>query len=235
MLRIQCFCLGENGVIYIVKLNTNYNKGSGTISINPVTTRYRYTINGRAAGSENSITIYKNYAYFINNHGYIQCLDLSTLTPVWLHYMEDDCDATLGLEEEDGKIMLYAACEVDRRTQNSPAFIRKINGITGEMIWEYSLECYYDANVNGGVLSSPIVGKNEIKDLVIYNIAKTGKTTLSGKLVALNKIDGKIVWEKDLNMYSWSSPVAIYDENKKANIIFCDATGRVFLIDGKTR
>lgn len=228
------FLAGENGVIYIVKLNTNYNKENGTISINPNTTRYRYTINGRAAGSENAIAIYKNYAYFINNHGYIQCLDLSTLTPIWIYYMEDDCDATLGLEEEDGKIMLYAACEVDRRTQNSPAFIRKIDGTTGEMIWEYSLECYYDANVNGGVLSSPIVGKNEIEDLVIYNIAKTGKTTLSGKLVALYKNDGKIAWEKDLNMYSWSSPVAIYDANSKANIIFCDANGKIFLIDART-
>ena len=78
---------GENGVIYIVSLNTNYDKENGKISINPTTTRYKYTINGKAAGSENAMTIYRNYAYFINNHGYIQCLDLSTLTPVWLHYM----------------------------------------------------------------------------------------------------------------------------------------------------
>ena len=172
------FLPGENGVIYIVKLNTNYNKENGSIEISPNTTRYRYTINGKAAGTENAMTIYRNYAYSINNNGYIQCLDLSTLTPVWIHYMEDDCDATLGLEEENGKIMLYAACEVDKRKQNAPAYIRKIDGITGEMIWEYSIECFYDANVNGGVLSSPIVGKNEIQDLVIYNIAKTGKNSL---------------------------------------------------------
>ena len=172
------FLPGENGVIYIVKLNTNYNKENGSIEISPNTTRYRYTINGKAAGTENAMTIYRNYAYFINNNGYIQCLDLSTLTPVWIHYMEDDCDATLGLEEENGRIMLYAACEVDKRKQNAPSHIRKIDGITGEMIWEYSIECFYDANVNGGVLSSPIVGKNEIQDLVIYNIAKTGGNLL---------------------------------------------------------
>lgn len=224
----------ENGVIYIVKLNTSYDKINGFISINPNTTRYRYTINGRATGSENSITIYKNYAYFINNHGYIQCLDLSTLTPIWLYYMGDDCDATLGLEEENGKIMLYAACEVDRRKQKSPAFIRKIDGITGEMIWEYSLDCFYDANVNGGVLSSPIVGKKEIKDFVIYNIAKTGKNAMTGKLVALYKNSGDVVWEKDLDIYSWSSPTAIYSKSGDANIIFCDAYGKVHLIDGIT-
>lgn len=228
------FLAGENGVIYIVELNTKYDKENGTISINPNTTRYRYTINGRAAGSENAMTIYRNYAYFINNHGYLQCLDLSTLTPVWMHFMEDDCDATLGLEEENEKIMLYAASEVDRRKEKSPAFIRKIDGITGEMIWEYKIDCFYDANVNGGILSSPIIGKNEIKDLVIYNIAKTGKNALTGKMVALYKQSGEIAWEKDLDIYSWSSPVAIYDENGKANIIFCDAHGRIHLIDGKT-
>ena len=228
------FLAGENGVIYIVELNTNYDKENGTIEISPNTTRYRYTINGKAAGSENSLTIYKNYAYFINNHGYIQCLDLSTLTPVWLYYMEDDCDATLGLEEENGKIMLYAACEVDRRKEKSPAYIRKIDGTTGEMIWEYSLECYYDANVNSGVLSSPIVGKNQINDLVIYNIAKTGKNALAGKMVAIYKDSGKVAWEKDLDIYSWSSPVAVYSKNGEANIIFCDAHGRIHLIDART-
>ena len=86
---------GENGIIYIVKLNTNYDKINGTISISPDITRYRYTKNGRAGGTENSMTIYKNYAFFINNNGVIQCLDINTLTPIWTYNMEDDCDATL--------------------------------------------------------------------------------------------------------------------------------------------
>lgn len=229
------FLPGENGVIYVVKLNTNFDKINGSISINPMTTRYRYSINGKMAGTENAMTIYKNYAYFINNHGYVQCLDLSTLTPVWLHYMEDDCDATLGLEEENNEIMLYASCEVDRRRQAAPAYIRKINGITGEKIWEYTIDCNYDANVNGGFLSSPIVGKNEISDLVIFNASKTvGKSFNSGKMVALKKSTGELVWEKDLNIYSWSSPTAIYDAEGKAYVIFCDAYGRVHLINART-
>ena len=50
------------------------------------------------------MTIYKNYAFFVNNSGLLQCLDLNTLTPIWTYTMEDDCDATLGLEEENGNI-----------------------------------------------------------------------------------------------------------------------------------
>lgn len=228
------FLPGENGVIYIVKLNTNFDKTNGTIQIDPKITRYRYTINGRAAGTENAMTIYKNYAFFINNHGYLQCLDLKTLTPVWLHFMEDDCDATLGLEEENGKIMLYASSEVDRRRQKAPAYIRKIDGTTGEKVWEYTIECNYDANVNGGFLSSPIVGKNDISDLVIFNAAKTGKTFNSGKIVALSKDTGALVWEKDLTIYSWSSPTAVYSKDGKGYVIFCDAYGKIHLIDAKT-
>ncbi len=224
---------GENGLVYIVKLNTVYDKLSGTISIAPDITRYRFSKYGYANGIENAITVYKNYAFFTNNNGIMQCLDLNTLTPIWTYDMEDDCDATIGLEEENNSIMLYAGCEVDKRYQASPAYAKKIDGRTGEVLWEYSCVCQYDANVNGGLLSSPIIGKNEISNLVIYNFSKT--TTLrTGKMVALDKSNGNVVWEKDLNYYSWSSPVATYTPEGKAYIIFCDSNGQVHLIDGKT-
>lgn len=224
---------GENGLVYVAKLNTDYDISNGTISINPNVTRYRYTKNGYAGGMENSITIYENYAFFANNNGVVQALNLNTLTPLWTYNMEDDCDATIGLEEENVSIMLYVACEVDRRKTASPAFAKKIDGKTGKVIWEYSTVCQYDANVNGGALSSPIIGKNEISDLVIFNFSKTTNLR-TGKMVALQKSDGSVAWEKDLNFYSWSSPVACYTKDGKAYIIFCDSNGQVHLIDGKS-
>lgn len=224
---------GENGLVYVAKLNTDYDISNGTISINPNVTRYRYKKNGYAGGMENSITIYENYAFFANNNGVVQALNLNTLTPLWTYNMEDDCDATIGLEEENVSIMLYVACEVDRRKTASPAFAKKIDGKTGKVIWEYSTVCQYDANVNGGALSSPIIGKNEISDLVIFNFSKTTNLR-TGKMVALQKSDGSVAWEKDLNFYSWSSPVACYTKDGKAYIIFCDSNGQVHLIDGKS-
>lgn len=224
---------GENGLVYIAKLNTDYDISNGTISINPSVTRYRYTKNGYAGGMENSITIYENYAFFANNNGVVQALNLNTLTPLWTYNMEDDCDATIGLDEENESIMLYVACEVDRRKTASPAFAKKIDGKTGKVIWEYSTVCQYDANVNGGALSSPIIGKQDISDLVIFNFSKTTNLR-TGKMVALQKSDGSVTWEKDLNFYSWSSPVACYTSDGKAYIIFCDSNGQVHLIDGKS-
>lgn len=224
---------GENGLVYVAKLNTDYDISKGTISINPNVIRYRYTKNGYAGGMENAITIHENYAFFTNNNGVMQALNLNTLTPLWTYNMEDDCDATIGLEEENDTIMLYVACEVDKRKTASPAFAKKIDGKTGSVIWEYSCICQYDANVNGGALSSPIVGKNEISDLVIFNFSKTTNLR-TGKMVALNKNNGDVAWEKNLNFYSWSSPVACYTATGKAYIVFCDSNGQVHLIDGKT-
>ena len=224
---------GENGLIYIVKLNTNYDKVNGTISISPDITRYRSTTNGKAGGIENALAAYKNYGYFANNNGIIQCLDLNTLTPVWNFQMEDDCDATLGLEEENNTIMLYAACEVDRRHTASPAVVRKINGLTGEVLWEYSCECLYDSNVNGGVLSSPIIGKKDISNMVIFNFSKV-TSYYNGKMVALDKSSGNVIWEKNLDKYSWSSPVAIYSNSDKSYIIFGNSIGHILLIDALT-
>lgn len=224
---------GENGVIYVSKLNTNYDQINGTISITPNTTRYKYLVNGKAGGMENSITIYKNYAYFANNNGNIQCLDLTTLTPLWNHDIIDDCDSTIGLEEEQNNIYLYIGNEVDKRKTTSPSIVRKINGKNGKTLWEYTCDCLYDANVNGGVLSSPIIGKGKISDIVIYNFSKV--TTLrDGKMVALNKKDGTVKWEKDLQYYSWSSPVAVYSDDGTPYIVFCNSIGQVLLIDALT-
>ena len=53
-------------------------------------------------------------------------------------------------------------------------------------------------------------------------------------MVALDKANGNVVWEKDLNFYSWSSPVACYTNEGKSYIIFGDSNGQLHLIDGKT-
>ena len=227
------FLPGENGLIYIVRLNTNYDKENGTITISPVITKYRYTKNGKAGGTENAIAIYQNYAFFANNNGVVQCLELASLSPVWTFDMEDDCDSTIGLEEESGEIFLYTGCEVDKRRVAAPAYVRKLNGRTGEKIWSYSCQCQYDSDVNGGVLSSPIIGKNSISDLVIYNFSKVS-SLYNGKMVALNKTTGAVVWEKDLTYYSWSSPVAVYSNSGDAYIVFGDFGGIVHLINART-
>lgn len=222
---------GENGLIYLVKLNTSYNPAKKQIALDPRVTRYRYKSSlSRKLGVENSLAVYKNLAYFADNDGLLQCLDLNTLSPVWVRDVADDTDSTIVLEEGGGGVFLYTGCEVDNQGRDGLAYARKINALTGELVWERSYRCLYE-EINGGIIGTPLAGKNDLRDLVVFNLAKYGRGR-GGKLIALNKSDGSTLWELDFAGYSWSSPAAVYSPDGKGYIIFGDSGGNMYLIDG---
>ncbi|MBN1623603.1 MAG: serine hydrolase [Clostridia bacterium] len=238
---IEC---AENGLIYIMKLNTQYDKTNGTISVNPETIKYRYKnpINGRL-GIENSPAIYKNYIFFADNGGLLQCLDLNTLKPVWLADLGDDTDASIVLEEDGNKVYIYVSSEFDLRGKAAQleleqaedivmeSYVRKFNALTGELVWETSYDCWYDSYINGGFLATPVVGTNDINDRIIINVAKTG-TKMGGRIAALDKDTGLEIWALVLPNYSWSSPTAIKDtDSGKTYILHCNFSGTMRLID----
>ncbi|HHV28911.1 outer membrane protein assembly factor BamB family protein [Acetivibrio mesophilus] len=229
------FLCGENGLLYSIKLNTDYVPTQPAISINPDITKYRYTspVKGRL-GTENSIAAFKNFGYFADNSGTLQCVDLNTLSPVWVRNITDDTDSTMAIEDLGGSnVFVYIANEVDLQGENGYSFVRKINALTGSLLWEKKYKCSYNVDTNGGALASPVVGKNEISDLVIFSIAKSYKKN-GGKLIAFDKNTGDEVWVIDSDFYSWSSPVDIYTKDGKAYIIHCDSAGYMNLIEGKS-
>ncbi|MBN2853462.1 MAG: serine hydrolase [Clostridia bacterium] len=232
---------GENGIIYKIKLNTAYDKTAGEITIDPVITKYRYKNPfGSRYGIESSPVIYNHYMYITDNSGLLACIDLNTLKTMWIYNLGDDADSSPTLEVTDEGVFLYAATEVDRQGNSSnldeqyyPSYIRKFNALTGELIWQKEYLCHYDSVINGGTLGTGIIGKNDLKDVVIYSIAKTG-TNYGGRLVALDKKTGNEVWAKEFNAYSWSSPTAVYSQSGKGYILYCTFAGQMHLIDGKT-
>lgn len=238
---IEC---GENGLVYIMKMNTQYDKEVGSISVNPETVKYRYVnpINGRL-GIENSPAIYKNYMFFADNGGLLQCVDLTQLKPMWMVNLEDDVDSTIVIEETSDGVFLYASNELDLRGKTAveqgvnpwevlmDSHVRKFNAMTGELIWEKAYPCYYDSYINGGFLATPALGKNDISDRIITMVAKTG-SPYGGRLVALDKKTGEEIWAYNVPNYGWSSPVSIFDEIKqKTYILYCNFSGMIRLID----
>ena len=229
---------GENGILYIMKLNTNYDKENNTISINPETLKYRYYTGesyGRL-GIENSVAAYANLLYFADNNGDIHCIDLRKMEPMWVIEGLDDIDATITIEDEEGTPYLYVGDEVDHQGTSGISTVRKLNGLTGEVIWKNEFDCESvvgaDAT-NGGVLATNVIGKNNISDLVIFSLARYDGFN-SGAIVAIDKETGEIVWKTKLNNYLWSSPVDFYDKDGNGYIIQCDSAGNMFLIDGNT-
>ncbi|AEY65025.1 PQQ-binding-like beta-propeller repeat protein [Clostridium sp. BNL1100] len=228
---------GENGLVYKAKLNTKFNKEAGTISINPTITKYRYKSSySSEQGIENSPAVYRNLMYFADNGGTIQCLDINKLEPVWIYRSGDDTDSSITLEETDEGVFLYTANEIDKRGKSGAKAncnIRKINAMTGELVWQKDYSCVYQNYINGGALATPVLGKNDISDIVIFNVALTGSTS-DGTLVALDKKTGKEVWKRQLDAYSWSSPVDFMSKDGKTYMLLCDFKGYMHLIDPKT-
>lgn len=227
------FECGENSMLYSIKLNTMYDSVKGIISIAPDETKYRYLSPfKRSLGIESSIAAYKNLGYFTDNGGALKCVDLNTLSPVWIRDVTDDSDSTIAIEEHDkNNVMLYTANEVDLQGENGYSYVRKINALTGELKWEKKYQCTYNSETNGGALASPVIGKNDIDNLVIYNIAKSYKKNGS-KLIAFDKETGTEIWVINFDRYSWSSPVDIYTKDGKSYILQSDSAGYMYLIEG---
>ncbi len=227
---------GESGLLYTFKLNTRYDKAAGTISVTPdqpVVNRYKST-KGGTLGFENSAVIVENYLYVADNGGMLFCIDLNTMGLKWSQFVYDDTNATMVFSWEDGKGYLYTGCSTEMTGDKS--YLLKLDAATGAIIWE---KCYsgvhYDKNVSGGVLGSPVLGKEgtSLEGLIVYPIGKV-PGAYSGILVALDIKTGEQVWKKDMNHYAWSSPVGLYNENGDGYLLICDSGGYVHLLDGKT-
>ena len=232
----RLFECGENGLIYNMKLNTDFDPEAGTITLAPEIVRYRYTtkINAqKALGTEGSPAAFMNYIFTADNGGIVQCVDLMTFTPVWARDCTDDTDVAVALdwEEETQTLALYTGCQTDYQRN---AYFRKLNAENGELLWEHFYPCYTDTAVSGGVLATPVIGRGDMSRLVVFWVGKVIDMGGGGALVAIDKITGEIVWEKIMPSYGWSSPVGIYNEDGKGYIAVCDAAGRMHLIRGTT-
>lgn len=247
---------GENGVLYTMKLNSKFDADAGTVSVNPdKPVKYRYTGDGyggakddsskRWLGIENSFSAFHNYAFFSDNGGRLQCVDLNTMKLQYVADVTDDSDCSPVLEEDipNNTFYLYTTNEVDKqpgavKAGRGKSYTRKLDGRTGKLIWERAWDASYGGtSSNGGSVSTPHVGHGNIKDIVIYNQSlvavknSDGKTTWGGRIVALDKATGKTVWFVEQSAGYWSSPVVIYDKDEKGYLLQADKSGILHMYD----
>jgi len=239
---------GESGILYTIKLNTQFDKATGALSINPETpvkftyTSPKYSENKRWWGFEDSASIWRNYILLGDNGGAMMCIDLNTMKLIWAADVKDDTNASPVIEEspEDETAYIYTANSIEKK--NNPdltCVIQKIDIKTGESKWQAPYTCNTTTATEGGVEGTPILGKGDISDLIIYPLGRIpGKN--SGSLVALNKKTGAEVWKKETGNYLWSSPVTFYTPEGKSYIVVCDvgsgesARGNIYLYEGKS-
>lgn len=232
---------GENGILYIIHLNTKYNEQTGELSVDPdniVKWKYNGTRSGSRywLGVESSAAIINNYIFLADNGGNLMCLDLNTLELVWVQDVLDDTNCSPVVDVEDGHPYIYISTSFHYgwRSYSTAAIpIFKIDAETGEIVWRTDYTCYTVQDLSGGVQGTIAVGKNKLSDMIFVPIARTPGAS-SGTLAALKKDTGEVVWEKETSMYSWSSPVDFYDADGNGYLLYCNSGFNIFLIDGKT-
>lgn len=232
---------GENGILYLIRLNTQYDQESGTLSINPnhiVKWHYygnRTSVASYWLGMEDSAAVYGGYLFVTDNGGNLMCLNLNTLQLVWAQDTLDDSNSTPVLSIEDDHLYLYVSTSFRlgwRSSSSAEVPIWKIDAKNGHIIWKTSYECYSDDGVSGGVQSTIALGKKKLSDYIYVTVAKTG-AQYDGVLACLDKKTGEVKWEHKA-YYAWSSPVCVYNSDGSGKVLYCSCGGKAYLLDGNS-
>ena len=220
----------ENGTLY------KYYVVDGGYTLQS-TLRYSMSKYNMTPGIESSMAICKNYGYLADNAGNVLCINLNTLQPVWHYWNHDDTDASPIVDVEGGVPFVYTGCEVDRQGNSGTSYFVKLNGLTGELLWEDTIACHRrylgEKIMDGGMFATPLLGAGNCEGLIFSNFC-VNKQGTSGCLVAFDKSDGSIVYRTKTKHYCWSSPVAFYNDENEMFVFTADVGGNVYLINGKT-
>ena len=230
---------GENGLLYTVKLNTQFDYANPENMSIAITPEISYLMTkgkqeNTTVSLESSAAMYSNYAFVADKQGYVRCVDTTTMQTVWAFDAGDNTDATPALDfSKDGSLSLYTGTTVFARQQRAKqATIRSLNAMTGAENWAYTVACSYSKDERAGVKASPVVGKESIADLVIFTVNKVEEG--GSAIVALNKQTGAEFWKHRFTSEATSSPVAVYNDAGNAWIIQGDESGRLTMLEGLT-
>jgi outer membrane protein assembly factor BamB len=224
---------GENGLVYLVELGARFDPEARTMAVAPRVLRYRFGAGGKL-GIENSLAADGALAWFADNGGELQALDLRTLRPAWTLEVGDDTDASVVVEGTPEGPALYVASEVDLQGDAGKGRIRRLDGETGAVRWvrEYRCKGGWDGprRIQAGSFSTPLVGKDDLADRVVFSLCLCPEP---GVVVALAKDDGRELWRLEVGADLWSTPTAVRDGAAgKTWILQADRAGRLMLVDG---
>jgi len=232
---------GDNSMLYTIDLNTKLSKSERTVTVDPKTVSYKYEIpKKKTFGVINSVAVYDRYAFMADIAGVLQCVDLETMACVWAVNLKDSAHSTVSLEEgPDGSLALYVGTVVNfTGKKDKTVYLRRFDALNGEVMWEKQVKVQYHKNdAHNGVAASPLIGKGDISDLVIFTVdqasdATVAKDATGAIMYALNKETGGVEWAQPLDAPTWSSPVAVYTPALKSYIVIGDREGSLRLLDG---
>ncbi len=233
---------GENGLVYTIELNGKFEcptpdkpDKTASLDISPAVIYNKSIARNEKEGRttiESGIAMYASYLYAADGYGILRCIDTDTMKTVWAFDTGDNTDAAVALDlTEDGLNLYTGNTCYSRLKKTDPVSIRRLNALTGEEIWSYSVPCEKNTDEMSGCKASPVIGQHDLDGLVFFTVNKV--TGGGAKLIALNKRDGSLAWEFSM-AESVSSPVAVYNAGGNGWIIQADSKGNIYVLDGLT-
>ena len=191
---------------------------------------------------EASVAMYDGYVFYGDMGGILRCVDVNTMSNIWAIGTGDSIESTVALDlNGDSAIDLFTANELNLRKKGDVQ-VRCIDAMTGRVKWTTDFGVAKDTKKKtvSGFRASPVVGQNALSSLVYYTVTglssdgcdRLGLPSCKAATVALDKETGRIVWTKELSSNSYSSPVAVYDENGDGWIVQAASDGNILLLDG---
>jgi hypothetical protein len=198
---------GENSRWYVVKLN----RGTGPDGLVTVDPEVIFTapswddellaaLPDGAVSVEASMTVVGDTAYFTNSGGLVQGWDLSAVESggdperVFRFWAGDDTDATIVADDEG---FLYVGVEWERgldRAREVGQLVKLDPAKADPIVWSVD---------DTGVMPGGIWGTPGFWEDTLY------VGTNGGRLLGVNRANGRIRWEKQLAPPVWGSPVVV--------------------------
>jgi outer membrane protein assembly factor BamB len=203
---------GENSWFYVVKLGRGYDQ-QGRVTVSP---EIRMLVAGyddelfaeigdQEVSIENSPAFHDGVVYFANSGGLVQGWDVSDVLNggkkyerVFRFWTGEDTDASVVIDDEG---YLYVGSELERRTSRGAEVgqLMKLDpGNTDDpVVWAKPVP---GDGGDGGLWATPGLHRE-----ALY------ATTNTGRLLAIDRANGKKRWEIELPPPTWTSPVIVDD------------------------
>lgn len=221
----QLIVTGENGVLYLMKLNASYDAEKGEVTVEPSRlVKWKYSsasADAHAYGTTASPLVWRGHLITADRGGDLFCVDLNTLTVDWCLDGVDCAMCTPILEVDGaGHPYLYMAPAFEygfRAYYQAEVPVWKIDAETGEILWQKEYSCFTGEDMAGGVVGGFALGRGECDGILYVEIART-PSEQNGLLVALDCMTGEELWRVESH-YSVVVPTFVLAENGKGYLL----------------
>ncbi len=232
---------GENGVLYLIKLNSGYNAETGELSFAPSRViKWKYSSKSAASylyGYQSSAAAWRGRLLLADRGGDFFCLDLNTLTVDWCMDSLDLTRCTPVLQvDATGHPYVYLSTSFHygfRAYYRQGVPVWKIDAETGAVVWRTEYACFTQDGADGGVIGGLAVGSGSLYGIVYAAVARYPDED-TGWLVALDANSGEELWHFEAG-YSYATPTCFYDTSGKGYVLYVSReNGALYLLDGLT-